>query len=141
MSRGHSIIQPPASQAVILEASFLYTPATPYKVTWPELLRVHPALYLGHDILLDLPMIFGDIALFKSLWDFLCHKETVSVALSTYDRNFEGVLGSAAPPPNMHMPQDWETWHPLYFTPKDHSDQENTKQLEARMKIYHARFS
>lgn len=85
-------------------------------------------------------MTFEDDALLEKLLDFLGHRETVSVALSTYDRDFEGVLGSAAPPPDLRTPQDWEIWHPLYFIPKEHNHEENLKQLRARKTTYHTRF-
>ena len=85
-------------------------------------------------------MTFEDDALFEKLMDFLGKKGMVSVALSTYDRDFEGVLGPAAPPPNKRTPQDWEMWHPLYFTPKNQSHEENLKQLGARRMVNLERF-
>ena len=140
MSRGHSIIHPPATQAVITESSLLYTPSAPYEVFLTELSRVFPALYLGNDLQLDHDETFSDAYLCLRMLEFMWSRETVSVALSTYNRDAEGVCGSSANEPDKRYPQDWEIWHPLYYIPKEYNDDEIARQIKARKVMIHRRF-
>ena len=113
-SRGHIVIEPPASAEVVTEDTFLFAPYCDDGSFCGTLRRAFPVLMLGFDVE-ERWIEKGPVR--RMVQDFASQREWEEIALSALDVDWEKKLGPAVPedPRTIPPPQDWELVHPLYY--------------------------
>ena len=113
-SKGHVVIDTPASGEVVTEDTFLFAPYCLDGSFCGTIRQAFPALMLGFDIE-NRWIEKGPVR--RMVQDFESQREWEEIALSALDVDWEKKLGPAKPEDikTIPPPQDWELVHPLYY--------------------------